>query len=464
MRAKGYLGSDREHLSGCSATYVFGPVEPCAVPPKELLGASPCQRGAIQRYRSSGSAAVGQVGQGVRQVLWALTVVVLVACSAVGSAGAEEGSEPTPAPAAEGGGDGSGQGGASEANVPRRKVKLPEVRVEDPRGAPDLVVCSQNLKLFGTFESLKQKSPQYKQREHDIKIADLIERFTSVDCDVIAVQEIIGRTQEIAEQGLQEIAKELQRSTNRIFDVRVGPPAEGGMTVGYLVAKDRAAIASALAYARVELPKVSPKEKPRVFTRTPLELQIVVNSRESNQPKTISLVNFHFKSKRGGAADPTGLEWETYRMEMAEALRRIVEQRHKAAFASSESMLLLLGDRNSNFDVASARILEGSLTLASFRTNGGCRLSKRGLPICKAETYLPRRLFSALTTTRSPETLPGTFEYKGEFSWLDDILLPAESLPYVWSSAFSDAKYASGVVYKPKEASDHAMVYVKLNW
>jgi hypothetical protein len=60
--------------------------------------------------------------------------------------------------------------------------------------------------------------------------------------------------------------------------------------------------------------------------------------------------------------------------------------------------------------------------------------------------------------------LPGTFEYKGEYSWLDDILMPAESLVYVWKSAYSDSKYSSGVLYKPKEASDHAMVYTKLNW
>lgn len=376
----------------------------------------------------------------------------------------EDSGEPTPTPSVEAEGGEKGEGGASEGSVPRKKVKPVEVRVEDPRGEPDLVVCSQNLKLFGTFQSLKQKSPQYTQREHDIKIAELVERFAAVNCDVIAVQEIIGRTQEIAEAGLQELVKELQRVTNRFYDLRVGPPAEGGMTLGFLVAKDRATILNALSYARVELPKLSPKEKPRVFPRTPLEVQLSVNSRESSQSKTVTLVNFHFKSKRGEATDPTGLEWETYRMEMAEALRRIVEQRHKSAFASSETMLILLGDRNSNFDVASARILEGSLGLSNFRANGGCRLSKRGLAICKAETEMPRRLFSVLTTTRSPQALPGTFEYNGEYSWLDEILLPAESLPYVWASAFSDSKYSSGVIYRPKDASDHAMVYVKLNW
>jgi hypothetical protein len=345
-----------------------------------------------------------------------------------------------------------------------RKVKAPQAPVEDPRGAVDLVVCSQNLKMFGTVETMKQKLASYSAREHDIKVEELVDRFAAADCDVIAVQEVLGRTTELAEAALNDIARTLQRRTNRFYEVRVGPPAEGGMALGFIAAKDRISIISTLSYARVELPKVSPKEKPRVFARTPLELQATVSSRDSNFPKTVTIVNFHFKSKRGGAADPTGLEWETYRMEMAEALRRIVELRHKNSFASSDTILMLLGDRNSNFDVASARILEGSLSLSSFRGEGACRLSKRGLPICKAGTALPKRLFSVLTTSKSVLALPGTFEYKGEYSWLDDILMPAESLVYVWKSAYSDSKYSSGVLYKPKEASDHAMVYTKLNW
>ena len=127
-------------------------------------------------------------------------------------------------------------------------------------------------------------------------------------------------------------------------------------------------------------------------------------------------------------------------------------------------MLVVLGDRNSNFDVASARILEGSLTLGSFMAGGPCRLSKRGVPLCKVDSELPRKLFSVITSNK--ETMPqsGTFSYKGEYSWLDDILMPAESLRYAWTTAYSEGSYNAGALYTPKDASDHAMVYVKLNW
>jgi hypothetical protein len=355
---------------------------------------------------------------------------------------------------------------ASEKETPPKKKKVsvtPRVG-EDPRGPSDLTVCSQNLKLYGTFSTLKARNPQYTRAEHAEKIAGLVERFDRANCDVIALQEVMGEKEEDAKAALDELAKQLGKKDNRTFVSRVAPPAEGGMTLGYLVAQDRASILNTVSYEKVELPKLTEKQRPRLFLRTPMELQISVPARRSGELKTISLVNFHFKSKRGAASDPTGLEWETYRMEMAEALRRIIDARHKQSFASSDSLLLVMGDRNGNFDVASARILEGSLALQSFRKDGGCRLSKRGVPICKTDISLPQRLFSVFIQNERVHSFPGTFSYEGEYSWLDDILMPAESLPFAWKTAFSEGEYDSGVIYTPKDASDHALVYVKLNW
>lgn len=354
----------------------------------------------------------------------------------------------------------------SEAKpTPKKKRARPApAEGEDPRGVSDLTVCSQNLKLYGTFATIKVRNTAYTKAEHAEKIAALVERFRSAGCDVIALQEVMGAKEQDAKAALDELGKELGKRGNRVFVSRVAPPAEGGMTLGFLVAEDRATILSAISYAKVELPKLTDKQRPRLFLRTPMELQISVASREDRELKTISLVNFHFKSKRGAASDPTGLEWETYRMEMAEALRRIIDARHRQSFASSDSLLMVLGDRNGNYDVASARILEGSLVLQNFRTDGGCRLSKRGVPICKSGISIPQRLFSVFARNERVHSLPGTFSYEGEYSWLDDILMPAESLPFAWKTPFREGEYDSGVIYSPKNASDHALIYARLNW
>ena len=344
------------------------------------------------------------------------------------------------------------------------KVKRTPLVGEDPRGPSDLTVCSQNLKMYGTFNTLKARNPAYTRQQHAEKVAALVERFDAANCDVISLQEVMGEKEADAKTALDELATQLGKKDNRVFSSRVAPPAEGGMTLGFLIANDRATILNAVSYAKVELPKLAEKQRPRLFLRTPMELQISVPSRNGQELKTISIVNFHFKSKRGATSDPTGLEWETYRMEMAEGLRRIIDHRHKQAFASSDSLLLVMGDRNGNYDVASARILDGSLVLQEFRAKGACRLSKRGVPICKIGTSLPQRLFSVFARNQRVHSLPGTFSYEGEYSWLDDILMPAESLPFAWKSPYVEGEYDSGVVYAPKNASDHALVYVKLNW
>lgn len=346
----------------------------------------------------------------------------------------------------------------------KKKPRPALVAGDDPRGPSDLTVCSQNLKMYGTYPTIKVRNPSYTQSEHAEKIKALVERFDAANCDVIALQEVMGQKEADAKAALDELAKQLGKKDNRVFASRVAPPAEGGMTLGFLVAEDRATILNTVSYAKVELPKLAEKQRPRLFLRTPMEIQLSVASRNGGGLKTVSLVNFHFKSKRGAAADPTGLEWETYRMEMAEALRRIIDARHKQSFATSDSLLLVLGDRNGNYDVASARILEGSLVLQNFRKDGGCRLSKRGIPICKTGSSLPQRLFSVFARNERVHSFPGTFSYEGEYSWLDDIMMPAESLPFAWKSPFRESEFDSGVVYAPKGASDHALVYVKLNW
>lgn len=349
----------------------------------------------------------------------------------------------------------------SSAAVPKKEKEV--VISDDLRGPVDLTVCSQNLKNYGSLEDTRTKEIGITPNRFKEKEDDLVRRFISAHCDVIAVQELLGNNEEASLSALNRLGSKLTGASNRFFEARVGPPSEGKLGLGFLVAKDRARIVNLASYDKVELPKLSPNQKPRLFSRGPLELQLVAEALESGEPKAVTVVNFHFKSKRG-QGDAAGLEYETYRMEMAEALRRIVERRLKQAFASGSTILLLAGDRNSNFDTASARILEGRITLASFQNNGPCRLVKRGVPFCTTNKSFPQRLFSALTGNPKTKNLPGTFVYEGEYSWLDDILLPAESLPYIWSSPTDQSEYMSGVVRLPDGPSDHALVYTRLNW
>jgi hypothetical protein len=336
-------------------------------------------------------------------------------------------------------------------------------QLDDPRGLPELTVCSQNLENYGRLADVKRRMKGFDQGRLDEKERALAKRIVRAKCDVVALQELIGKDKERAEEGVQALLQTIRGMSNRIFEYRIAPSNDRRLRLAFLVAKDRAEILSTLSYSRVVLPKIAEKQKPREFARGPYEIQLQVKSRGESRSKRVTLVTFHFKSRRSLKADPTALEWETYRMEMAEALRRIVENRHNDTFRTGESILVLLGDRNSNFDTASARLLQGTLTLKHFQ-EGICRLSSRGVPLCQGGNTRPQVLFSAFESDKNFFGMRGTYTYKKVYSWLDDILLPAESLRYGWSGYATEGDFAAGVVSAYGEASDHSLVYLRLNW
>lgn len=353
-----------------------------------------------------------------------------------------------------------------QAQQETRKIKKAKVFTVDPRGEPELTVCSQNLQQYKVEPDKRSLIGVVTPLDMIERERALVKRFVDAKCDVIAVQEILAKSEEAAELALRHLSNQLKKRTNRSYDVRSGPSNDHMLRLGFIVATDRADVVNVTSYVKTELPRTEKRQRARYFPRGPLEIQLDVKPNgEASFKKTVNLVNLHFKSKAGKVADPTGLEWETYRIEMAEAIRRIVERRHTSSFTSGETLLVLLGDRNANFDVATAKVLEGSITLGHFQGESpACRLSKRGVPVCRPGSTRPQRLFSALTADPQTKLLPGTFMFKGVYSWLDDILMPAETLRFATARADSSGDWTSGVVYDPGDASDHALVWTTFNW
>jgi Holliday junction resolvasome RuvABC endonuclease subunit len=335
---------------------------------------------------------------------------------------------------------------------------------QDPRGPNELVICSQNLNNYGAYNFIKDRS-ELTPELYSEKQRSLLNRFLLKKCDVIAVQEILSLDLEQANEVMKYLADILRFKTNRFFEYLVVDSNDERRRLGYLIAKDRATVLNKVSYAKVELPKIEKKQRQRYFSRGPFEVQLKVRGREAALDKVVTLINFHFKSKStSGGTDPSGLEFEPFRLEMSEALRKIVELRHGEAVKFGKEVLVLLGDRNSNFDAASANILEGVLHLRDFQDKAPCRLSARGMALCQAGIAKPPKMRSVLTTDPETKLFHGTHKYKKIYSWLDDIILPVESLPFAWQTAYSEGDYASGVVSQWPVASDHNMVWVELNW
>jgi len=331
---------------------------------------------------------------------------------------------------------------------------------DDARGAEDLVVCSQNLQMFGTLQSVKREMKGMTQARYEKKVKGLIDRFTREECDIIGVQELLGKPGKGLEDGLKILIDRLAKE-GRSYGYIYGEGEDRFIRVGYLYAKDKVTPVRINSYRKVELPRLLVNDRPQFYLRAPLEVEFAVRGEKS---KKVIVVNIHFKSQAGGKGDPSQLDWETVRMEMAEGLRRILAQRYKDDLMTGKRPIIIIGDRNSHLDSASAMILEGRLRLSDFSEKGSCRISSKGVPLCRGGTGRGQVFSSVLTTDPQTGKLEGSHFFKGQGSWLDDILLSTTSLKFARINPQREGDYDSGLIADPKEASDHAMAYVKLNW
>jgi predicted extracellular nuclease len=330
----------------------------------------------------------------------------------------------------------------------------------DPRGAEDLVICSQNLQMFGTFKSVKREMKGMTQARYNQKVKGLIDRFTRQECDIIGVQELLGKPGKGLEDGINILTDGLSKG-GRSYGSIYGEGEDRFIRVGYLYAKDKVTPVRISSYRKVELPRLLANNRPQFYLRAPLEVEFAIRG---EKPKKVIVVNIHFKSQAGGSRDPSQLDWETVRMEMAEGLRRVLAQRYKDDIMTGKRPVVIVGDRNSHLDSASAMILEGRLRLSDFSEKGLCRISSKGVPLCRGGAGRGQVFSSVLTTDPQTGKLEGSHYYKGKGSWLDDILLSTTSLKFARKSSKGEGDYDSGLISEPKDVSDHAMAYVKLNW
>lgn len=231
-------------------------------------------------------------------------------------------------------------------------------------------ICTQNLFRYGD-RSKGGEARKARQR------ADLIERFQRADCDVVAVQEVYGETPSQANATLAELADAWSASSGEKVKALTGDSIDPYIRSGFLV-RGRERILSSRSFGDEPLPRLQPLGPVGRFLRAPV-LLVVEHPEMDGQPRRFAILNIHLKSKSYSFKDPTGTSFETVRMEMAEGVRNIVRRELKAL--SRDTTFVLVGDRNSDLDSATAELLDGERVLSDF-TGGHCRLDSENEPQC----------------------------------------------------------------------------------
>ena len=166
----------------------------------------------------------------------------------------------------------------------------------------------------------------------------------------------------------------------------------------------------------------------------------------------------HLKSKHKGWKDPSNTEFEISRMEMAEALREIVKKEQQRL--GEKVIFVVLGDRNSTPETASAKILSGELRLKDFLKKR-CRLDKKNELECKNTPKHQRVLLPLFETRkkRNPRDYKGgSYRYKRKMTLIDEILIEPEDISLLTRPSGSLAIGFEGDFYR---GSDHRLLWAQ---
>ncbi len=331
---------------------------------------------------------------------------------------------------------------------------------------PEIVICSQNLQNFGAQDNRPNfsRSSQNSKRSKGKKSSAgqkkfLVDRFIEGRCDVIATQEVGGESEKESLAHLNRLAKALSEQTGGTFLTYVGESRDSRIRNGFIVRESVGVVENVKSFARINLPKLQPLGPNRHFARGPLELVLVATDPATNRKRRFLIMTDHLKSKVDGYKDPTQTQFESSRMEMAQALREIVQSELKRFGPGTVGVIL--GDFNSQRDSASAEILEGRLELKDFFPPRPCRVTESLRPDCgRSPARSPAFIGLFEEQSRITNKTLGSYRYKNQLELIDEILLSATDLPLAQDAAGLRVQ----IIGTFGKGSDHKLLAAGLRW
>ncbi len=320
-----------------------------------------------------------------------------------------------------------------------------------------LVVCSQNLNRLG---EVKRRKPRHRtssrsrlpeEESAEEKVSSLVHRMKTVGCDVVAIQEISGSDSRAAERSLEPLRKKLSLEMRREYRAFLGDTEDHSIRNGFLLAEDLATTVRFESYVHEPLRRLNFYGPVGRFLRSPVGLILRIAT-ESGSRKVL-ILNIHFKSRAFGYKDVHGTDFELLRMEMAETSRCLLLREQRAL--GRDTLVVLLGDRNSDRASASAEILSGRRRLEDFRRSSGCRLDESLEPDCDGAAHA----LQLIPILEKQDSVAGTYRYQGKDELLDEILISAESFPSVQNGGGLRA----GAEGTYRRGSDHKLVWGEFN-
>lgn len=370
--------------------------------------------------------------------------------------------------------------------VLRARAEVREEYWVDPRGEPELRLCSVNTGGYGLRGEVRKllRGERANARKLLARERSIVKAIVEAKCDVVALQNLVGRDMTKVKEALERLSKKITtQREDAVWESVVADSNSRLLRNAFLVNTTRASIGRSESFTSTLLPRFDVFERPK-FAHGPLQLEISVKGIEDPAPKRITLLTMNLAERLSSRKPEPALE----RMQMAEAIKQIGLIHQQKLNPLDPSMLFLLGDLHGDLRTPESFILEGRRELPDFKTEGNCSLDPENNRrfSCKQKILRP-----AVFLPLNRESWRADFDYRKGKNEDDEVvykrlyrLSPAArvkqrnsmikrtsgiytvqaDIKHVWKLPWTPGDLKSGAVAVNNGVSDSPLVWAELNW
>lgn len=334
----------------------------------------------------------------------------------------------------------------------------------DPRGEPEVRICSINFNNYGDPEQIKKLISQKEAHKMRAKRRSIIAGIDEAECDIVAVQGLVAGDFIAAQDVLAALARELSEASSSNWRSYVGLSNHKNAYNGFLIGSPDFEMLRIRSFNDRQLP-LEKGFRAKNFGRDPFQINLRIPGRGTAPPRTLTIVSFQFQE----SLRPRGPESEKKRLQMSEGLREISSMIQSEASADDLPILVLAGDFAAPRTMASARVLDGTLRLADFGEGGACKINAKEEVVCDPKPNHPKLLFGYLTDSLDvgADRADKKAKLRAIISALqrrEEIYAGPPDLHLAWKDHAVPSHYNSGFVRVRNGLKDGPLVWVELNW
>lgn len=281
------------------------------------------------------------------------------------------------------------------------KLGINKKAILDPRGLPEVTICSINTNNYGHKKIWEATFRRSDIPKRSAMRRSIVKAVKEAACDLIAIQNILGKEDSDAMQSTREI-------------LGFKPEDQAGWEI-ILGSVNREVSRNAIVYRSKYNPVTTEKFSASRLTSfgsfkldqfgiPPVRAEFEIPQVGSGEVRKVSLTSFTLKNSVGFSSDET----EAKRIQLAEFLRGQTSA-IKRSESESETIVVFTGNRAGPADSVGSQIIEGRYKLADFLSNGACSFESDGTVKCLPEKIRPKEFFGIIGAS-SPDSFAAVLD------------------------------------------------------